>query len=96
VPYINCPKLSQASKRHLQSFVSPLQERLNLGFLTEGKLAAIFIKTFSWSFSTGRSLNTSQQDFWHNHHCAIRIYGFALDKHVDRTRDSEQSIMTQG
>jgi hypothetical protein len=49
-PYINCPKLSQASKHHLQSFVSPLQERLNLGFLTEGKLAAIFIKTFSWGF----------------------------------------------
>jgi hypothetical protein len=23
-------------------------------FLTEGKLAAIFIKTFSWSFPTGR------------------------------------------
>jgi hypothetical protein len=23
-------------------------ERLNLDFLTEGKLAAIFIKTFSW------------------------------------------------
>jgi hypothetical protein len=24
-------------------------------FLTEGKLAAIFIKTFSWGFPTGRS-----------------------------------------
>jgi hypothetical protein len=26
----------------------------NLSFITEGKLAAIFIKTFSWGFSTGR------------------------------------------
>jgi hypothetical protein len=27
----------------------------NLGFITEGKLVAIFIKTFSWGFPTGRS-----------------------------------------
>jgi hypothetical protein len=27
----------------------------NLGFITEGKLAAIFIKTFSWGFPTRRS-----------------------------------------
>jgi hypothetical protein len=27
----------------------------NLGFITEGKLAAIFIKTFSWGFPTGRA-----------------------------------------
>jgi hypothetical protein len=27
----------------------------NLGFITEGKLAAIFIKTFSWGFPTGWS-----------------------------------------
>jgi hypothetical protein len=27
----------------------------NLGFITEGKLATIFIKTFSWGFPTGRS-----------------------------------------
>jgi hypothetical protein len=26
----------------------------NLGFITEGKLATIFIKTFSWGFPTGR------------------------------------------
>jgi hypothetical protein len=26
-----------------------------LGFITGGKLAAIFIKTFSWGFPTGRS-----------------------------------------
>jgi hypothetical protein len=30
----------------------------NLGFITEGKLAAIFIKTFSWGFPTGRSIIT--------------------------------------
>jgi hypothetical protein len=30
---------------------------INLGFLTEGKLAAIFIKTFSWDFPTCRSFN---------------------------------------
>jgi hypothetical protein len=30
----------------------------NLGFITEGKLAAIFIKTFSWGFPTGRSFTT--------------------------------------
>jgi hypothetical protein len=30
----------------------------NLGFITEGKLAAIFIKTFSWGFLTGRSFTT--------------------------------------
>jgi hypothetical protein len=30
MPYINCPKLSQTSKHHLQSFVSPLQDRYTL------------------------------------------------------------------
>jgi hypothetical protein len=34
----------------------PPPGRLNLSFITEGKLAAIFIKTFSWGFPTGRSL----------------------------------------
>jgi hypothetical protein len=47
-PYINCPQLSQTSKHHLQSFVSPLQERLNLDFIIEGKLAAILITPSSW------------------------------------------------
>jgi hypothetical protein len=37
-----------------------------LGFITEVKLAAIFIKTFSWGFPTGRSFTTSQQVFWHH------------------------------
>jgi hypothetical protein len=41
-------------------------------FLTEGKLAAIFIKTFSWDFPTGRSFTTSKQVFWHHHHRAIK------------------------
>jgi hypothetical protein len=38
-----------------------------LGFITEGKLAAIFIKTFSWGFPTGRSfyfINSAHQVFW--------------------------------
>jgi hypothetical protein len=30
----------------------------NLGFITKGKLAAIFIKTFSWGFPTGRLFTT--------------------------------------
>jgi hypothetical protein len=47
---------------------------INLGFLTEGKLAAIFIKTFSWGSPTGRSfyfINKRHQVFWHHHHRAI-------------------------
>jgi hypothetical protein len=44
---------------------------INLGFLIEGKLAAIFIKTFSWGLPTGRSFATSQQVFRHHHHRAI-------------------------
>jgi hypothetical protein len=78
VPYINCPKLSQGSKHHLQLFVSPLQERLNLGFLIEGKLAAILIIPSSWGFQwAGHSPHTrtvcshvnytQQLIFWH--HC---------------------------
>jgi hypothetical protein len=50
-------------------------------FLTEGKLAAIFIKTFSWGLPTGWSfyfINKRQQAFWHHHHRAIR--GISLRK----------------
>jgi hypothetical protein len=32
-----------------------------LGFITEGKLAAIFIKTFSWGFPTSQSFLLHQQ-----------------------------------
>jgi hypothetical protein len=32
----------------------------NLGFIIEGKLAAIFIKTLSWGFPTGRSFILQQ------------------------------------
>jgi hypothetical protein len=42
-------------------------------FLTEGKLAVVFIKTFSWGFPTGRSFTTSQQVFGHHHHRAIIV-----------------------
>jgi hypothetical protein len=50
-------------------------------FLTEGKLAAIFIKTFSWGFPTGRSfyfINKRQQAFWHHHHRAINKFSGAI------------------
>jgi hypothetical protein len=56
-PYINCPKLSQTSKHHLQSFVSPLQERLNLGFLTKGKSCCCTHHTFLLGFPTGWTFN---------------------------------------
>jgi hypothetical protein len=47
-------------------------------FLTEGKLAAIFITTFSWGFPTGQSFTTSQQVFWHHHHRAINKFSSAV------------------
>jgi hypothetical protein len=46
-----------ASGHHLQSYSSSYWID-NLGFITEGKLAAIFIKTFSWGFPTGRPFTT--------------------------------------
>jgi hypothetical protein len=36
-----------------------LLNRLNLGFLLREKLAAIFIKPFSWGFPTDRSFTSS-------------------------------------
>jgi hypothetical protein len=70
-PYINCPKLSLSQSASPSVVIVCLRE--NLGFLTEGKLGAIFIKTFSWGLPTGRSftsLTTRQQVFWHHHHRA--------------------------
>jgi hypothetical protein len=49
-------------------------------FLTEGKLAAIFIKTSSWGFPTGRSFTSSttgQQALWH--YSSPRHHGSFLD-----------------
>jgi hypothetical protein len=45
----------------------------NLGFITEGKLAAIFIKPSLWvsNWSVTISSTTRQQVFWHHHHRAI-------------------------
>jgi hypothetical protein len=63
---INCLKPSQASKHHLQSYCLLFSWSTYLGFLTEEKLAAIFIKTFSWGFPTGRLfyfINRSHQAF---------------------------------
>jgi hypothetical protein len=50
----------------------------NLGFITEEKLAAIFIKTFSWGFPTGWSFTTHNQVFWHHHHCTINKFSGAV------------------
>jgi hypothetical protein len=54
VPY----KLSEAIAKLVSITFSRLSLSYwidNLGFITEGKLAAIFIKTFSWGFPTGQS-----------------------------------------
>jgi hypothetical protein len=81
-PYINCPKLSQTSKHHLQLFVSPLQERLNLGFLTEGKLAAILITPSSWGSQwagySPRTRTVCYTSTWHQHACHLKNYCFVI------------------
>jgi hypothetical protein len=50
----------------------------NLGFITEGKLAATFIKpslgVSNWPVIT--SSTTRQQVFWHHHHRAITLLRF--------------------
>jgi hypothetical protein len=56
-PYINCPKLSVSQSASPSVVLSALLLIDIPWFLTEGKLAAIFIKTFSWGFPTGRSFN---------------------------------------
>jgi hypothetical protein len=61
-PYINCPKLSQTSKHHLQSYCLLFSWSINLGFLTEGKSAAIFITPSSWGSQwAGHSPRIKQQ-----------------------------------
>jgi hypothetical protein len=45
-----------------------------LGFITKGKLAAIFIKTFSWGFPTGRSFY-----FINSAPSSIKNYGYVGD-----------------
>jgi hypothetical protein len=52
----------------------------NVGFITEGKLAAIFINLLL-GFPTGRSFTSSttcQQVFWHHHHRAINMFSGAV------------------
>jgi hypothetical protein len=65
-PYINCPKLSlsQSASPSVALFALLLIDIP--WFLTEGKLADIFIKTFSWGLPTGQSFTTIQQVFWHH------------------------------
>jgi hypothetical protein len=46
--HINCPKLLQASKHHLQSFGFFPFGSINLGFLLRENIAAIFIIPSSW------------------------------------------------
>jgi hypothetical protein len=78
-PYINCPKLSQASKHHLQSFVSPLQERLNLGFLTKGKPAAILITPSPWgSQRAGHSPRTRTAKLPHQLGASLRRQNYCI------------------
>jgi hypothetical protein len=52
----------------------------NLGFITEGKLAAIFIKpslgVFNWPVIY--FINKCQQVFWHHHHHTINKFSSAV------------------
>jgi hypothetical protein len=77
-PYINCPKLSLSQPTSPSVALSALLLIDIPWFLTKGKLAAIFIKTFAWGFPTGRSFTTSQQVFWHHHHRAITALHTAI------------------
>jgi hypothetical protein len=54
-------------------------------FLTEGKLAAIFIKTFSWGLPTGRSFTTSQQVSWHHQLGLINKFSGAVAREEWKT-----------
>jgi hypothetical protein len=49
----------------------------NLGFITEGKLTAIFIKPLL-GFLTGRPFTTHNQVFWHHHYRAINKFSGAV------------------
>jgi hypothetical protein len=61
-----CPECHKASKHHILKFGFLLLVRLNLGFITEGRLAAVLIIPSSWG--SQRALLTSHQRvFWH--HC---------------------------
>jgi hypothetical protein len=52
-----CPECHEASKHHLLKFVFLLLVRFNLGFITEGRLAAVLIIPSSWG--SQRALLTS-------------------------------------
>jgi hypothetical protein len=66
-----------ASGHHLLEYCLFPPERLNLDFITEGKLAAIFIKpslgVSNWPVIFTSS-TTCQQVFWHHHHRAINKF----------------------
>jgi hypothetical protein len=54
-----CPECHEASKHHLLKFGFLLLVRLNLGFTTEGRLAAVLIIPSSWD--SQQALLTSHQ-----------------------------------
>jgi hypothetical protein len=63
VPYINCPKLSQTSKHHLQSSLSTFLLNDKPCFLNWGKTSCYTHHTFLLGFPTGWSF-TTHKDLW--------------------------------
>jgi hypothetical protein len=51
-----CSECHEASQHHLLKFGFLLLDRLNLGFTTEGRLAAVLIIPFSWGSQLVRHL----------------------------------------
>jgi hypothetical protein len=58
-----CPECHEASKHHLLKFGFLLLVRFNLGFTTEGRLAAVLIIPSSWGFQRV-VLTRHQAVFW--------------------------------
>jgi hypothetical protein len=58
-----CPECHEASKHHLLKFGCLLLVRLNLGFITEGRLATVLIIPSSWG-SQRAVLTGHQAVFW--------------------------------
>jgi hypothetical protein len=61
-----CPECHEASKHHLLKFGFLLLVRLNLDFITEGRLAVVLIIPSSWG-SQRAVLTSHQRVFWR--HC---------------------------
>jgi hypothetical protein len=60
---------------------------INLGFTTEGKLAAVLIITFSWGFPTSFLVsntyqrNSNQYFGWGNEYSVKKVYNLLGDTH---------------